>query len=170
MYPFAVLFLFEIAKHLSSLGGNVVMVDRNSEQLNRVAEEIIAAGHPVPFAIVADVATDAEHIIDETIDKFGKLDVLINNVGMISQQGLMNLDMDNYDHVMNTNVRSAIVLTRLAVPFLEKTKGNIVNLSSITGTRARPARLAYSMSKGNSKEQKSQIVQRTHGAQCTRAV
>ena len=70
----------------------------------------------------------------------------------------MNLDMDNYDHVMNTNVRSAIVLTKLAVPHLIKTKGNIVNVSSITGTRARPARLAYSMSKGNSNEKKCQIL------------
>lgn len=70
----------------------------------------------------------------------------------------MNLDMDNYDCVMNTNVRSAIVLSRLAVPYLEETGGNIVNVSSITGTRARPARLAYSMSKGDSNEKKSQIV------------
>lgn len=84
MYTFDVMFLAKIAKHLSSLGGNVVMVDRNSDLLNCVAEEIIAAGQPVPFAIIADVTKDAEHIVYETVRKFGKLDVLINNVGMIS--------------------------------------------------------------------------------------
>lgn len=123
------------------------MVDCNSDRLNQVAEEIISAGHHIPFVIVADVTQDAEHIIYETIEKFGKLDVLINNVGVISATGLVNLNMTDYDHVMNTNVRSVVVLTQLAAPYLEDTKGNIINVSSITGTRARPARLAYSMSK-----------------------
>lgn len=137
----------ETAKHLASLGGYLAIVDCNSDRLNRVAEEIIAAGHPIPFVIVADVTQDAGHIIYETIEKFGKLDVLINNVGIISATGLVNLDMADYDRVMNTNVRSSVVLTKLAAPYLEDSKGNIVNVSSITGTRARPARLAYSMSK-----------------------
>lgn len=135
------------AKHLASLGGHLAIVDCNSDQLNRTAQQIIQAGFHIPFTIVADVTQDAEHIIDETIEKFGKLDVLINNVGVISAQSLMNLHIDDYDRVMNTNVRSAVILTKLAVPHLIRTKGNIVNVSSITGTRARPARLAYSMSK-----------------------
>lgn len=59
----------------------------------------------------------------------------------------MNLQMHDYDRIMSVNVRSAVVMSRCAVPWLEKTKGNIINVSSITGTRARPERLAYSMSK-----------------------
>lgn len=137
----------ETAKHLASLGGHLAMVDCNSDRLNGVAEEIIGAGHHIPFVIVADVTQDAEHIIYETIEKFGKLDVLVNNVGIISATGLMNMDMADYDRVMNVNVRSILVLTQLAAPYLEDTKGNIINVSSITGTRARPARLAYSISK-----------------------
>ncbi|XP_055324511.1 uncharacterized oxidoreductase TM_0325-like [Sitodiplosis mosellana] len=137
----------ETAKLLASLGGYLAMVDCNSDRLNHVAEEIIGAGHHIPFTIVADLTQDADHIIYETIEKFGKLNVLINNVGVISATGLVDLDMGNYDLVMNTNVRSAVVLTKLAAPYLEDSKGNIVNVSSITGTRARPSRLAYSMSK-----------------------
>lgn len=137
----------ETAKHLASLGGYLAMVDCNSDRLNQIAEEIIVAGFHAPFTIVADVTQNAEHIIGETIEKFRKLDVLINNVGVISAQGLTNLNIDDYDHVMKTNVRSAVILTKLAIPYLSETRGNIINVSSITGTRARPARLAYSMSK-----------------------
>lgn len=137
----------ETAKHLASLGGYLAIVDCNSKHLDDVAKEIIDAGYHTPFSIVADVTQDAEHIINETIERFGKLHVLINNVGIIGAQGLINLDMADYDRIMNINVRSAVVLSKLAVPYLAETKGNIVNVSSITGTRARPARLAYSMSK-----------------------
>lgn len=137
----------ETAKHLASLGGYLAIVDCNSDRLDCVAKEIIESGFHTPFSVVADVTQNAEHIINETIEQFGKLDVLINNVGVIGAQGLMNLSMDDYDRIMNTNVRSVVVLSKLAVPHLVETKGNIVNVSSITGTRARPARLAYSMSK-----------------------
>lgn len=123
------------AKHLASLGGYLAIVDSNSSRLDEVAKEIIEAGCHTPFSIVADVTQDAEHIINETIERFGKLHVLINNVGIIGAQGLMHLDMGEYDRIMNTNVRSVVVLSKLAVPYLAETKGNIVNVSSITGTR-----------------------------------
>ncbi|XP_055312465.1 uncharacterized oxidoreductase TM_0325-like [Sitodiplosis mosellana] len=135
------------AKYFAQLGGCLVIVDHNAEHLNDVAEEIIAEGSHVPLAIVADITENPEHIITKTIEKFGKLDVLVNNAGIASHNGLTDLDMNDFDRIHKTNVRSVVFLTQSAIPYLEVTKGNIVNVSSICGLRACPQLLAYSMSK-----------------------
>lgn len=135
------------AVHFASKGGKIAMVGRNEKRLNDVSNEIKTAGSPDPLVIVADVTTDAERIITETINHFGKLDVLINNAGIISKNSIENVDMDEYDRIMNTNVRSLVQLSKLAVPHLEKTKGNILNVSSAAGLRVKPNNLVYCMSK-----------------------
>lgn len=122
---------------------------RNSDRLNAVADEIRNA-HPdaKPLAIVADINTDTERIINETIQQFGHMDVLINNAGIVSPHGpLESIDMDAFDHIFNTNLRSVIKLTKLAVPHLEHTKGNVVNISSIAGLRPVANMLSYCISK-----------------------
>lgn len=137
----------QTAKHFAKLGGRLAIVDCNSDRLNGVADEINSSGAHSPLVIVADVTVDVEHIISETIEHFGKMDILVNNVGIVVRQSLIDIQMDDYDRVMNTNVRSTVVLTRLAVPHLELTKGCIVNVSSVVGTLASPQLLGYSMSK-----------------------
>lgn len=135
------------AIHLASKGASVALIGRNHDRLNEVKDQIKAAGSPSPLVIVADVTTDAEHIISETIKHFGKLDVLVNNAGILSLNTIENIDLDDYDRIMNTNVRSIIELTKLAVPHLAKTKGNILNVSSAAGLRVKPNMLAYCISK-----------------------
>lgn len=137
----------ETAKHFAKLGGHLAIVDCNFERLNAVAKEIIETGSHPPLVIVADVTDDPAHIISETIEHFGELNILINNVGIVIRQSLTNLDMNVYDRVMNINVRSVVALTRLAIPYLKATKGNIVNVASVAGILASPQLLAYSMSK-----------------------
>lgn len=135
------------AKHFSTLGASLSLTGRNVENLNKVSAECI--GEIPPLLIVAEMSkeSDVEQIIDKTIAHFGKLDVLINNAGIIESGGIDNTSLEQYDKVFNINVRSVYHLTMLAVPFLEKTKGNIVNVSSVTGIRASPGLLAYCMSK-----------------------
>lgn len=137
----------ETAAHLAKLGARLALVDNNFERLKNMCETIIKAGFHVPFEIVADVTENAEHIITETIEHFGKLDVLINNVGVVARAGLIDLQIHDFDHIMNVNVRSAVILTQLAIPHLKLTKGNVVNVSSLIGSLAHPFMLAYSMSK-----------------------
>lgn len=71
----------DAACHLAKLGANVSIVDRNEERLIEVAAEIKKSGSPASLPITADVTQDAERIVEETIKAFGRLDVLINNVG-----------------------------------------------------------------------------------------
>lgn len=136
-----------LAIRLANLGGQISLVDRNESGLTNVSEQIKIAGAPKPFIIVADVTTDAERIIGDTVRHFGKLDVLINNAGIVARNSVETIDLNEYDRIMNTNVRSIVQLSKLAVPHLEKTKGNILNVSSIAGLRIRPNTFAYSVSK-----------------------
>lgn len=92
--------------------------------------EIKNAGAPKPHILAGDVTTDAKHIITDTINHFGKLDVLINNAGILARNTVENVDLETYDRIMNANVRSVIELIKYAVPHLEKKKGNILNVSS----------------------------------------
>ncbi|XP_031638406.1 uncharacterized protein LOC116350670 [Contarinia nasturtii] len=135
------------AVHLSKKGANIALVGRNIERLNKISDQIKNANAPTPLVIRADIVTDAERIINETVNHFGKLDVLINNAAILSRNTVAHIELAEYDRIMRTNVRSVIELTKLAVPHIEKTKGNILNVSSIAGFRVRPNSLAYSISK-----------------------
>ncbi|CAH2092351.1 unnamed protein product [Euphydryas editha] len=120
------------AKMFSDEGARVVMVGRNETKLSAVAKRCSS-----PLVIRADVANDddARRIINETIKKFGQIDVLVNNAGTtMKNDGLLGSDlMQTYDAIMNINLRAVVHLTSLAAPHLIKTKGNIVNVSSIGG-------------------------------------
>ncbi|XP_065095420.1 3-oxoacyl-[acyl-carrier-protein] reductase FabG-like [Ochlerotatus camptorhynchus] len=137
------------AKYLTELGGSVVLIGRNAENLNKVGAECQALGKQKPFLLVADVTKteDNSRVIEETIKKFGKLDVLVNNAGIGKYAGIETTSLEQYDEIMQTNVRAVYHLTMLAVPHLIKSKGNIVNVSSIAGTRAFANVLAYCVSK-----------------------
>lgn len=134
------------AVHFSTLNAKLVLVGRNLENLNKVKEQCTQSE---TLIVTADVTNeeDVKNVIKATIERFGKLDVLINNAGIIENGGIEDTSLEQYDRVFNTNVRSVYQLTNLAVPYLIQTKGNIVNISSVTGIRASPGLLSYCMSK-----------------------
>lgn len=136
------------AKHLAKLDGQLAIVDINGENLEKIASNIVASGSNFPpLKIVADVTKDENRIITETIEHFKRLDVLINNVGIVARHGLMDLQIDIFEKIMQINVTATVILTKLAVPYLKLTKGNVVNVSSLVGSIAHPLLLTYSMSK-----------------------
>ncbi|XP_026314593.1 uncharacterized protein LOC113226247 [Hyposmocoma kahamanoa] len=111
-------------------GASVVMVGRNETKLNAVAAKL--PKNAKSLILKADVTTDAKKIIDETVNKFGKIDVLVNNAGFAKYGSLTDGKfLEAYDAVMRTNVRAVAELTMLALPYLTKTKGNIINISSV---------------------------------------
>lgn len=121
------------ARYFAKLNGRLALVDINAKVLQKVTEELTTTHSLAPLAIVADVTTDPEKIINQTVQHFGQLDVLVNNAATVIDKTIMQSNMDEFDNIMNTNLRSIVVLTRLAVPHLEKTQGNVVNVSSIGG-------------------------------------
>uniref|UniRef100_A0A1L8DIU5 Ketoreductase domain-containing protein n=1 Tax=Nyssomyia neivai TaxID=330878 RepID=A0A1L8DIU5_9DIPT len=131
-------------------GAKVAITGRNEERLRESLGKCVnpSSGRS-HLIIVADVTNeeDAQKIINNTIAHFGQLDVLVNNAGILEGGSIEGTSLEQYDRIMNTNVRSVYYLTMLAVPHLIKTKGNIVNVSSVGGLRSFPNVLSYCMSK-----------------------
>lgn len=136
------------AIHFSKLGALLVITGRNATNLNETAAKCLATKQP-PLEIVGDVMNeqDCVRIVDTTIKHFGKLDVLVNSAGILEPGSIETATLESYDRTMNANVRSIFHLTQLAVPHLIVNKGNIVNVSSVTGIRSFPGVLAYNISK-----------------------
>lgn len=135
----------DAAIHFSKLEAKVVITGRDEKNLKETA----AKCENEVLSVVGDLNEEAGRvkIIEQTIAKFGKIDVLVNNAGVGVSGGLLDTTTEQYDLVMNTNVRSVFQLTQLAVPYLLKTQGNIVNVSSLLGQRQIRNRVAYGMSK-----------------------
>lgn len=131
----------------AELGAKVVIVGRNEDRLHAVAEKIKNAGSPTPLAIAADIVKDAAKIVEQTISHFGKLDVLVNNAGIVRMDTASDVKLEEHDDIFATNCRAAVEIAKLAVPYLEQTKGNVVNVSSLAGITPNKATTSYSMSK-----------------------
>ncbi|XP_026314618.1 uncharacterized protein LOC113226270 [Hyposmocoma kahamanoa] len=118
------------ARLFAEQGASVVIVGRNQTKLTAVAEKL--SKNAKSLSLKADVTTDAKKIIDETVNKFGKIDILVNNAGFGKYGSLSDGKfLEAYDTIMRTNMRAVAELTMLAVPHLTKTKGNIINISSV---------------------------------------
>ncbi|XP_034827932.1 3-oxoacyl-[acyl-carrier-protein] reductase FabG-like [Maniola hyperantus] len=134
-------------------GANVVLVGRNDVKLKVVAAKCEELGKN-PLKITADISKEdqAVSIIDQTINKFGKIDMLINNAGILRLGKIINGTIMNiYDELMNTNLRPVIHLTTIATPYLIQSKGNIINISSAGGVKVtrNPMFLAYTITKNS---------------------
>ncbi|XP_050667678.1 uncharacterized protein LOC126967230 [Leptidea sinapis] len=141
----------ETAIEFSKLRANVVITGRNKENLNKISDlcQKSSPDNLKPLVVIADMnsESDVANLIKTTIEEFKKLDVLVNNAGVLEAGTIENTSLEQYDRVMSTNVRSPYYLTMLATPYLIESKGNIVNVSSVTGMRSFPNVLAYCMSK-----------------------
>uniref|UniRef100_A0A023F8F0 Putative dehydrogenase n=1 Tax=Triatoma infestans TaxID=30076 RepID=A0A023F8F0_TRIIF len=133
------------------LGASLALTGRNNINLENVAEKCkgVSSKGEKPFTVVGDLTKeeDTKRIFEETVKRYNKLDVLVNNAGIIETGSIENTSLEQFDRLFNTNVRSIYHLTMLAVPYLIKSKGNIVNVSSVNGIRSFPGVLSYCMSK-----------------------
>ncbi|GBP85326.1 11-beta-hydroxysteroid dehydrogenase-like 4B [Eumeta japonica] len=125
------------AKAFAKEGAKVALVGRRAERLKQVERECEILSGASHLTLVADVSKDdeARAIISKTVERYGRLDVLVNNAGIVSVKTILDPDyVTEFDRIMGTNLRAAVVVTNAALPHLVKTKGNIVNVSSIAGT------------------------------------
>ncbi|XP_028173476.1 uncharacterized protein LOC114362323 [Ostrinia furnacalis] len=141
----------ETALHFAKQEAILALVGRNKDNLEKAAKkcEEVSPKKLKPITIIADVnnETDLERVINTTIEQLKQIDVLVNNAGIMTSGSIETTSLEQYDKIMTTNVRAPYYLTMLAVPHLLKTKGNIVNVSSVAGVRSFPNILAYCVSK-----------------------
>src|ERR1051326_6237566 len=137
-----------VAKRFASASDHVIAIGRNASALKRVSDDITVGGATattIPLDITAEA--DVRDAFAEAINRAGRLDVLVNAAGHIASGSIENTSLTAWDSMMNVNLRSVFHLMQLAAPHLIKTKGNIVNISSVTGLRSFPGVLAYCVSK-----------------------
>ncbi|KAM4697543.1 putative oxidoreductase TM_0325 isoform 2-T2 [Rhinophrynus dorsalis] len=131
------------------LGARLALNGRNEEKLRETAQGCEEFCDQKPLLVPGDLTDEAvvQKIVEQTVAHFGQLDILVNSGGILAMGTVENTSLQEYDRVMNVNARALFHLTHLAVPHLIKTKGNIVNVSSVNGQRSFPGVLAYCMSK-----------------------
>jgi dehydrogenase/reductase SDR family member 7B len=129
-------------------GARLVITGRSIEKMDAVKKELNQSGIDfLPMIIDAASEDDNRKMIGETIEKYGSIDILINNAG-ISMRALFNdLGLDTFKKVMDINFYGSVYATKYALPHILKSKGTIVAISSINGHRGTPGRSAYSASK-----------------------
>jgi NAD(P)-dependent dehydrogenase (short-subunit alcohol dehydrogenase family) len=129
-------------------GAKVVCIGRKAEALQDVEQTIREIGGEV-LTINSDLAreNEAQRVVEEAIQGFGGIDVLVNAAGHLSNGTIENTSLEAWDEMMNVNVRAPFQLMQKALPSLIERRGNIVNVSSVTGLLAFPGVLAYCVSK-----------------------
>src|SRR5437588_11290043 len=137
-----------VALRFAKASARIVAVGRNRSALEEVASEIKSAGGKC-LTLAADlmIGSDSRLVINAAVNEFGQLDVLVNATGHISTGSIEDTTLSAWDAMMNVNLRAVFHLMQTATPHLIKTKGNVVNISSVTGLRSFPGVLAYCVSK-----------------------
>lgn len=127
-------------------GYAVAFTGRNSERMNQVISEL--DGKP-SLAMNLDAASedDNKKMVAQTIEKFGRIDVLVCNAGVSMRALFEDIDLKVFRQLMDINFYGTIYATKYALPHILKSKGTVVGISSINGLRATPARSAYTSSK-----------------------
>lgn len=126
------------AKAYAESGADVALLARRKEKLDAVAEGIKSLGHRA-LPVQCDVTDEdsVERAVQEVIDAFGKIDVLLNNAGVAVRGGVHTLSMDEWNRSMDTNVKSAFLMSKYVIPhMIEKSYGKIVNISSVNAVIA----------------------------------
>lgn len=138
-----------LAQELGRQGARVVITGRREKELFDAANDLQQQGIQV-LAVVSDVSVQAQthEVVQQTIEKFGRIDILINNAGMTMRSMFEDADVDaTIRRLMDVNFMGTVYMTQAALPYIKKTKGSIVGISSIAGFRGLPVRTGYSASK-----------------------
>jgi dihydroanticapsin dehydrogenase len=125
---------YATAKILSENGAIVILTSKNQEGLEKSASEI-----PNAIGITADIrkTNDVKNVVKKIIEKFGKLDILVNNAGIFPKiKQLHEINEDEWNEVLDVNLTGQFRFTKEAIPYLQKTSGSIINISSDAGLKA----------------------------------
>jgi len=137
------------ARHLSELGATVVLGARRLARLEVLSRELTETGG-VALAISTDV-TDAgqvKRLVDTAVQKFGRVDVMINNAGLMPHSPLERLRIDDWNRMIDVNIKGVLYGIAAALPHMQRQKsGHIINVSSVAGHKVTPAGAVYAATK-----------------------
>ena len=137
------------ARHLAQLGATVVLGARRLDRIDALAAELTASGHAA-LAVQTDVTERAQvqRLVDAAIARFGRIDVMINNAGLMPHSPLERLKVDDWDRMIDVNLKGVLYGIAAALPPMQAQKsGHIINVSSVAGHKVRPGGAVYSATK-----------------------
>lgn len=138
----------QIAARFAEAGARVVIAARGSEKLAATAAELSHGGRKV-LAVPADVTrqADVDNLIDETMRRFGQLDVLVNNAGRSARGDVLSTTAEDFQELMDLNLTALVRCTRAAATHLLATRGHVVNIGSLAAKSASRYMGAYAATK-----------------------
>ncbi|HTR40611.1 MAG TPA: SDR family oxidoreductase [Pseudomonadales bacterium] len=137
------------ARLLSAEGATVVLGARRVEKLKSLENELSAKGGKA-LAIATDVTKrdDVKNLVDAAVQKFGRIDVIINNAGLMPQSPLERLKVDEWDQMIDVNIKGVLYGIAAALPHMTRQKsGHIINVSSVAGHKIRGGATVYAATK-----------------------
>jgi len=140
---------FSSAKLFAKEGANVVLAARSTGKLDELETELKQYDVKI-LKVTTDISklSECKNLIKETIKSFGTLDIIVNNAGYTSQGEFKDVELKEYDQILEVNLKAPIRLTKLALPHLLKSSsGRIINVASILGIFPIPSETVYSATK-----------------------
>jgi len=125
---------FETAKIFSENGANVVITSSNRQQLENAANQLT---NTIPISADITKEEEVKMVVEETVKKFGKLDILVNNAGIFPKiKQLHEISELEWNKVLDVNLNGPFRFAKFSIPYLQKTSGTIINVSSDAGLKA----------------------------------
>jgi NADP-dependent 3-hydroxy acid dehydrogenase YdfG len=137
------------ARHLAGQGANIVVAARRAERLETLVSEITKDGHQA-LAVAADVSNrgDVQNLVDTAVRKFGRIDVLVNNAGVMPLSPLERLKIEEWEQMIDVNLRGVLYGIAAALPYMKDQKsGQIINTASVAAYKIFPAAAVYCATK-----------------------
>jgi len=134
-----------IVRSFSALGGKMVLAARQAEKLTAVAAELPGENLVCPTDVRDE--NEVRRLMKRTIARFGRIDVLINNAGYVDPAGLLDMSLEQWRLMIDTNLTGTFLCTREAVKYMKKRGGRIINIASTAGLSARPGWSGYAAAK-----------------------
>ncbi|MDP2245500.1 SDR family oxidoreductase [Pseudomonas sp.] len=138
------------ARHLAALGASLVLGARRKDNLDRIVSEITAAGgKAVAFATDVTVASDVNALVQGALDTFGRIDVLVNNAGLMAIAPIAQGRTDEWDRMIDINIKGVLYGIAAALPHMQtQESGHIINIASVAGLKVfAPGGTVYSGTK-----------------------
>jgi len=137
------------AKYLAERGAIVMLGARRVERLGALVDQITGKGGKA-FAIATDVTQheQVKQLVDTAVERYGRIDVMLNNAGLMPHSPLERLKIDDWDRTIDVNIKGVLYGIAAALPHMQRQKsGHIINVSSVAGHKVRPAGAVYSATK-----------------------
>jgi NADP-dependent 3-hydroxy acid dehydrogenase YdfG len=137
------------ARHLAANGATVVLGARRVERLRQLAGELEAQGSKVAF-LATDVTKREEvaRLVDLAVEKFGRIDVMVNNAGLMPSSPLERLKVDDWDRMIDVNIKGVLYGIAAALPHMQRRKaGHFINVASVAGHKVRAGGAVYAATK-----------------------